>query len=1702
MFDSLDNTYVCVHFNGAAGGTHYFDNVSIAKYVEPEEPDEPSFDGFVTNGDFETGDLTGWNTADGAVVSDAIAHGGKYAASSNKTSVKYETMLRQEGIAVEKNGSYAVTFWYYYDGTNAKPEFYLYAMNGETSLNRVTYTVAAAKTWTQAILEFTATDCEEINLVFQNRTADDGGTYYFDDITMKKAVPPSFDGYITNGDFECGTTTKWETNAANVFQVVEGAGVDGSNAGYIEYNCDWGNIYQYVKVEKNTDYVYSFKAKADAGFQMILSVQGNDWATSLAKATQDCTGEWVEYSVEFNSGNFSDIIVYVQSNHTADAGHKVYVDDITIVEKTDVPPVIEESYDGHIYNGDFESGVLGDNWVLSSAGTSGISADAAKDGQYGFLISGTAWEEILTSMGFDVEAGVTYTVTFDAKTLKSGGRMNFQVKSPSNPAKPGAGNSVVGEYIDLTTNWKTYSYEFTQGANPYGSLLFVSQGSDFYIDNIKVTNDKQPGGDEPEEPAAGFVNGDFETGDASGWETWQSTTISEEASYGGNYGANLIGNGGWGGMLNQTIDVVAGKEYKLSFMLKVNATGVNVQVKQDSNSGASIPETGGWYDVNKAGEWTKIEYTFVAPTDKVFVNFCGGGNGKAEDVYVDDFVLIDPNAGTEPAVDFVNGDFETGDKSGWETWQSTVISEEASYGGNYGANLIGDGGWGGMLNQTLTGLTVGNTYVMSFMIKANSAGVNVQVKENNSGGNSIEGCGGYYDTNKVGEWTKIEYTFVATTADVFVNFCGSGTNKAENVYVDDFKLVGPNAGSEPSDNPVLNGDFETGDLSNWINLYDSCTVEFVQPGYDNSKYAVKVTTNGPWQQVRQNKIPVEPNTDYVVELYYRNADGMGVVIKEGNDYFDLTAFEVGEIPTDLTNTWKKHVFEFNTGKNKDGESIDPIDSICLLLIAPEGDCSAEFDNIRLIKKSEYEPEENDGPIANPGFETGDLTGWTNLWGSCEVDFESPGHNKSKYAMNFKGAGAWNQVRQDGIPVVPNTDYTLIAYVKNPTNINLVVKTGNDSANMADYHVPDDTTSAWIRHEISFNSGAETEVCVLVISNENGNGTALVDNIQIYKKGEEPEPPAPEVPVVPMKLLSYGVVNNRPMTADKNLITNGSFESNDGWSSSFLGKTLSIVDDETTRFGNKSLFFNTTGVEETEKHVFYVDVEPETDYVFSAWIKGAYISDDNRFDATIGVVNPDNNKYLTINDFVFVTNKRQLVPTAWDNEWHLRSVSFNTGSSTKVGIALLGSYTQMWVDDLALFKVEDGKKYVSENMGGDITPTFGETEFNGCDDDKCLIPDPTFTKGDSSDFWTTGTGWATGFMSFAESNIEYGNSLKYTATEKHQGHYFTKWVDVEPQTDYIFAVDVKILESGAGKLSLLDGKMRHNVSFLDVDFDQESYGADWFTMIVSFNTDVFDTLGIAVVDLGGSALIDNIRLFKAEDGKVVEDDFVARPDGWYNEGGQWVYFENGYKVTNTWKKDSKGWCYLNEDGYMATDKWIMDSVGWCYVGADGYCVTNKWVADSHGWCYLDGSGRMVTNKWVMDSVGWCYVGADGYCVTNKWVADSKGWCYLDGSGRMVTNKWVMDSVGWCYVGADGYCVTNTWVADSYGWCYLDGNGRMVTNEWVKDSKGWCYIGEDGYCATNSWVYDSKGLCYVDANGRMVYNTWVDGYYVNADGYYVG
>ncbi len=274
------------------------------------------------------------------------------------------------------------------------------------------------------------------------------------------------------------------------------------------------------------------------------------------------------------------------------------------------------------------------------------------------------------------------------------------------------------------------------------------------------------------------------------------------------------------------------------------------------------------------------------------------------------------------------------------------------------------------------------------------------------------------------------------------------------------------------------------------------------------------------------------------------------------------------------------------------------------------------------------------------------------------------------------------------------------------------------------------------------------------------------------------------------------------------------------------------------------------------------------------------------------------------------------------------------------------------------------------------------------------------------------------------------------------------------------------------------------------------------------SDCGETLDSIVIDLNGSAEANHYfgNGSRCSCGYVKNGSGnVTTLNGWISAGGKWYFYENGAKVTSSWRQDSVGWVYLDANGAMMTEAWVQDSTGWCYVGANGYAVTNTWKKDSTGWVYLDANGVMVTNAWVQDAAGWCYVGADGYAVTNCWKQDSAGWCYLNSEGSMTKNSWVETDGKWYYVDENGYRVINTWKKDSVGWVYLGSDGAMVTNAWAEDSVGWCYLGADGYAVTNTWKKDSIGWCYLNSEGSMTKNAWVetDGkwYYVDENGYRV-
>ncbi|MBR0447173.1 MAG: carbohydrate binding domain-containing protein [Clostridia bacterium] len=131
-----------------------------------------------------------------------------------------------------------------------------------------------------------------------------------------------------------------------------------------------------------------------------------------------------------------------------------------------------------------------------------------------------------------------------------------------------------------------------------------------------------------------------------------------------------------------------------------------------------------------------------------------------------------------------NGDFESGNTGGWNTYQSTRMDTVSAKNGGYGLHVVGNGSWGGLGNQTVTGLTVGKVYRFSLWYKALSNGVNIQLCD----GTTDKGTKLVYTYGTKTEWTRFAVEFEALSDTAFFTLVGAGNNVATEMYIDDIVL--------------------------------------------------------------------------------------------------------------------------------------------------------------------------------------------------------------------------------------------------------------------------------------------------------------------------------------------------------------------------------------------------------------------------------------------------------------------------------------------------------------------------------------------------------------------------------------------------------------------------------------------------------------------------------------------------------------------------------------------------------------------------------------------------------------------------------------------------------------------------------------------------------------------------------------------------
>ena len=682
---------------------------------------------------------------------------------------------------------------------------------------------------------------------------------------------------------------------------------------------------------------------------------------------------------------------------------------------------------------DFEDGTVG-GWL------SGCNIEVVDDNGNKVLkwdASGDDWANVYYYGSAMVSANKDYVVSFRVKADRN---TNINFKINNNWA-----GDTAAKTFDVSTEWQEYSEVINSGACTNGALLMFSSnaakadGATYYLDDISFVEYVEPGT---------IINGDFETGDLSGWEKHQSTAISTDA-HSGSYAANLKGDGGWGGMLNQSFVITPGKTYVVKMWVKVNANGVNIQIIDDGSTNNNQVAAGGWFT---ATDWTEKVYEFTAIGNNGKINFCGGGNGIAEDVLVDDITVAEKVYGQ-----VVNGDFSNGSE-GWNLSGYASVVDGA-------IQLDNPTQYNETLSQVVE-IEPNTTYEITWKSKrvSGTGAFNLYVIQSVSPWANLTSVDGKNWMNETsGEWVANSYTVNSgDNTNMLLKFSTEGTDPGV-ILLDDVVVTKVIEPEQPDESIVWSVDFNDGEKKFNVG-------EVVAEGPDGSN-CYKWDFTGGWGSNWAGGLSLDATKDYTVTMKVKGSidSTMAITLMPGSwaTWWNGPSFSV-------TTEWQEVVLAIPAGSTSFNTGIFEFQGT-----GSEPAYTLYVDDI-VISEGLPELPEQSYPI-NGDFETGKVAPWENLWGSCPTVEIVEGGLDSDYALHIV-SGKWNHVRQTAIPVEPNTWYKVTAWAKNTSDMILLVKDGGDSANLNQTGMT--AGEEWTEFSGVFYTGDYTTIIISLMGGEN------------------------------------------------------------------------------------------------------------------------------------------------------------------------------------------------------------------------------------------------------------------------------------------------------------------------------------------------------------------------------------------------------------------------------------------------------------------------------------------------------------------------------------------------------------------------------------------------------------------------------------------
>ena len=310
-----------------------------------------SFDGFIYNGDFETGVASGWNLGKSATFVAGGHDGSAYALRFAGTA----WANCNQSITVKANTNYRISGWVKRVAGTGAHHFYAQNTSGQ-NCERIngtqTWFSYSGDIWIQHVLDFNSG--ANTTLKFYISVEDPESVFLYDDVQIQEIGPDSGEGRISNGDFELGAAGGWMINGASTFYP---GGRNGSDYSVRLLGDPGVALRQFVRVKGMTDYRLTVCAKRSRGSgRNQVSVRRGDTVIGFANGADgiidETEREWFEHVYEFNSGPATQITVFLQM---LDSGASFYYDDISLEEITG------PDYSG-VIKGDADlDGVLGEN---------------------------------------------------------------------------------------------------------------------------------------------------------------------------------------------------------------------------------------------------------------------------------------------------------------------------------------------------------------------------------------------------------------------------------------------------------------------------------------------------------------------------------------------------------------------------------------------------------------------------------------------------------------------------------------------------------------------------------------------------------------------------------------------------------------------------------------------------------------------------------------------------------------------------------------------------------------------------------------------------------------------------------------------------------------------------------------------------------------------------------------------------------------------------------------------------------------------------------------------------------------------------------------------------------------------------------------------------------------------------------------------